>query len=140
VGSDRIRHISPLALGGPGRIVTGTERAAEVARILTRLTNGSLRLEVDGRLLAELDAGSRTVRVQAEPILGIERRLRALPSEDRPHLWEGRGLPGALARTGWRMTVEDGGEELVRVGHGVSALTGHLALSPRALWRLRRLL
>jgi hypothetical protein len=120
--------------------LSDTARTTELARLLGRLTNGSVRLEVDGELFVELDASSRTVRVQAEPLLGLERRLRTVPSEDRPHLWEARGLPGALARSGWRVTVADGGEELVRVGHGVSALTGHLSVTPRALWRLRRLL
>lgn len=87
-----------------------------------------------------LDAGRQEVEVQIDPFLTVERKVRAVaPPQAQLHLWEARGLPSTLARSGWKVVFQDGPRELIRMGRGVSPLTGHVWVSPAGLWKMRRL-
>ena len=106
------------------------------AQLLSRLAAGSVNAALDGAPLATLDVAHRTLTVQLDPLLAAGER-RPLLSEVRVGLWSARGVPGALARHGWRVSLRRGEQELVGLGRGTSALTGHVRLDPVALWKLR---
>ncbi len=111
----------------------------ELARVLDWCVAGSLRVDVQGRDVLRLDGERREVHLQIDPVLAMERRGRR-KSRAAPWtpLWEVPGFASGLARSGWSVVLQDGAHEAIRIGHGVSALTGHISMSPAALWRVRR--
>lgn len=119
--------------------------SAEVSRLLGdllgKVSDGSVQVDIDSVPFASVDAQSRNVAVQIAPLV---RGDRGTPSIARPEgpldLWRSRGVPAELARRGWRLTLYDGTDELLFLGRGTNALTGHVHLNPLALWRLRKLI
>ncbi len=119
-----------------------TERpAAELlTRMLVHISAGSAEAKIDGTLVATIDGEDRKVTIDLDPLLDAGSRTGALLPEGGLPLWRNRGLPSALARSGWQVSVVSESHELLRMGRGVSRLTGHVHASPRALWKLRRIL
>jgi hypothetical protein len=112
-----------------------------LGEILNRLTDGTARIDIGATPFAIVDAQSRTVNVQIDPLLG--RKASTSPrgvGRGPTGFWNARGIPGELARRGWRLNVYDGPSELLALGRGTSALTGHIHLNPAGLWKLRKLL
>ena len=96
---------------------------------------------MDSVPLASVDAEARDIVVQIGPLLARPERLRPFLGESGPtSLWRSRGLPSALARSGWRVSVREDSREILSVGRGTSPLAGHVHVSPAALWKLRKLL
>ena len=121
--------------------MTAAEISGLLAGLLSGLSGGSARIQVDSAPFATLDAESRTLTVQIAPLfMGPSRRGPPVRRELPVGLWNGRSIPSELARLDWRLTVYDGTEELATVGRGTSALTGHVRVSPAGLWKLRKLL
>lgn len=102
--------------------------------------DGSLRAELDGSLLAELDARQKTVTVAIDTFDDRDAPVGFLPPGETLGWWNALRIPSALSRAGWQIRVQEHGQELARLGRGVSALTGHVHAHPSALGRLRRLL
>ncbi len=105
----------------------------DLVALLSCVVGGSLEARIDGAPFAALDGEARELTLELGrlgPELG---RRRSGLSARLVELWEFRGLPSALARSGWRVNIRDGGRELVRMGRTVSALTGHVHVS-RAAW------
>ncbi len=111
-----------------------------LAQLLRQLTAGKVEAALDGSPLAVVDAEAKTVTVHLDPLLQDEGRSVPRLHEGHLRLWSARGVPSSLARSGWRVSLQSEDHELVGLGRGVSALTGHLHVSPAALWKLRRLL
>ncbi len=120
--------------------MTARQTAEDLVRLLGRISGGAVRATVDGRPFAELDGEHRTLTVEVGSWLEHGPRGRALLRESHVNLWEARGIPGALARSGWSVRFRDGAEEVIRLGRDASALTGHVHVAPAALWKLRRYL
>lgn len=124
--------------------MTGRVSAAELSGLLARalggLSGGSVQIGLGAAPFASVDAESRTLKLQIAPLLlgsgGTRPMLRASGPRD---LWKARNIPAQLARSGWRLTLYDGTQELLSLGRGTSALTGHIHLNPTALWTLRKL-
>jgi hypothetical protein len=119
--------------------------AAKISGLLTGLlsgvSRGSAQVQIDSAPFATLDGESRTLSVQIGPILNRPGRTRSEGHRERPMgLWSGRSIPSELARLDWRITVYDGPDELMALGRGTSALTGHVHVSPIGLWKMRKLL
>jgi hypothetical protein len=119
--------------------------AAEISGLLVGLlgglSGGSAQVQIDSVPFATVDAGSRNLDVQVGRLLNEPRRRHPAVLKEGPvALWKGRSIPSELARKGWRVTVHDGSDELMALGRGTSALTGHVHVSPAALWKLRKLL
>ncbi len=110
------------------------------AESLERISGGSLEATIDGDPFVVVDADHRDVTVQVDRLLERDRSMHAFFAEERVQLWEVRGIPSALARAGWEVRLRDGPDDLVRLGRGVSTLTGHVHVSLAALRKLRRLL
>jgi hypothetical protein len=119
---------------------TSREFADDLVRLLTHVAGGSAKVSVDGAPFVELDGIGRNVTVRMGPLFGGGVGLRDLMRESHVRIWEARGLPSALARSGWHVSFQDGPGELVGLGRDVSALTGHVHVSARALWKLGRVL
>ena len=117
-----------------------TGRPNLLGAFLGRFSDGSLHIDVDSAPFASMDARSRNLDLQLAPLLGGRRHARRWMREEGPvGLWRARHVPTELARMGWRVTLYDGTHELLALGRGTSALTGHVRVSPAALWKLRRL-
>lgn len=101
---------------------------------------GSVRAEIDGSLLAELDAREKTVTVAIDTFGDDDPPSGLLPAGEHLGWWSALRFPTALAHAGWQVRVQEHGQELARLGRGVSALTGHVRAHPSALGKLRRLL
>lgn len=114
--------------------------AHDLVRLLDSVAGGSVEALIDGEPLARLDGNQRTVTVQIRSIPRKGDRSTSLLHESRIHFWEIRGIPSALARSGWQVSFRDGPQELLRLGRTASALTGHIHVNPAALWKLRRVL
>ncbi|MGI0054132.1 MAG: hypothetical protein ACREBZ_00160 [Thermoplasmata archaeon] len=109
--------------------------------LLGRVTGGAVQADVDGRRVLNLDGERRNLEVQIDPFLRVERQIRSSQSPlGHMRLWELHGAPSTLARSGWCVSFQEGSEDVIRVGRGVSPLTGHVHLSPAGLWKLRKLL
>lgn len=116
--------------------------AASVANafveLLDRVSGGTVQADLDGVPFVVLDGERRDLTVQIAPLLNAPRQEGSALREGHLRLWEARGVPSALARSGWHVSFRDGPHEMLRLGRDVSALTGHVHVSPAALWKLRR--
>jgi hypothetical protein len=118
---------------------------SDLSRLLVQalggLTDGSLQVDIDSVPFAAVDARARNLDLQIAPLLGQVPRARSVAREEGPGgLWSASHIPADLARRGWRITLYDGPEELLALGRGASALTGHVRVHPTKLWKLRKLL
>jgi hypothetical protein len=118
--------------------VTARETADDLLRLLTQVAGGSAELRIDGAPFVAFDGNGRNVTVQMRSVLAGGTGIRGLLREDHVHLWQVRGVPSALARSGWNVSIRDGPDEVVRMGRDASALTGHVHVSARALLKLGR--
>jgi hypothetical protein len=119
--------------------VSARTTAEDLVRILGRISGGTLRASMDGAPFLDLDAEHRTVTLEVDPWVDGAGGGRALVREGHVSLWQSRGIPGALARSGWTVSLRSGPHELVRLGHDASAWTGHVHVTAAALGKLRRL-
>jgi hypothetical protein len=120
--------------------VTEPSGAEVLAGLLRQISGGKIEAQLDGTAIASIDGESRTVTVHLDPLLAGDRPSLPRLHEGHLKLWSARGVPSSLARSGWHVSLQSGEQELVGLGRGVSALTGHVRVSPSALWKLRRLL
>lgn len=104
------------------------------------LRGGTVRATIDGSLLAELDAREKTMTVALDTFGDDDAPNGLLPPGEHLGWWSALRFPAALAHAGWQVRVQEHGQELARLGRGVSALTGHVRAHPSAVGRLRRLL
>lgn len=119
--------------------MTATEMSRLLVRALSGLSDGSVQVDIDSAPFASVDAQSRNLDLQIAPLLGGQRPARAVLREEGPvGLWRARSIPTDLARQGWRLTLYDGTHELLSLGRGTSALTGHVHVNPAELWKLRK--
>jgi len=108
--------------------------------LLGKVSDGSVEVDIDSVPFASLDAKTQSIDLQLGPLVSARRANRALlKSEGRLGIWQARKVPGELARRGWRITLYEGGHELLALGRGTSPLTGHVHATPAALWKLRDL-
>ena len=118
--------------------MTSQSLGSVLVEILRRIGGGTAEADLDGAPLAILDGEGRNLTVQLAPFLEVAQREHAPRPGAELRLWEARGVPSALARSGWHVSLRYGPHEMIRLGRDVSALTGHVHVSPSALWKLRR--
>lgn len=119
--------------------MTAESAARAFVSLLARVRSGRAEAELDRAPLVTLDGDAKDLVVQIGPLWETTHRGSSLLRETPVRLWEARGVPSALARSGWRVSFRDGPQEMIRLGRDVSALSGHVHVSPAALWKLRRL-
>lgn len=119
--------------------MTGAVGGQRLVTLLARISAGSVEVTLGGTPLARLDGGERTLTVELDPILRTEFAPGRVRRAGRLSLWSARGIPAALARAGWRVSLRSESRELIGLGRGTSPLSGHMHVSPTALWKLRRL-
>ncbi|MGI0128653.1 MAG: hypothetical protein ACREEC_00615 [Thermoplasmata archaeon] len=117
---------------------------AEVSEFLVRclggFSAGSVEVDLDSKAFASVDAQARNVDLQIGPLLSHRREFRlANREEGLAGLFRMRGVPSELALRGWRVALYDGSQELLSLGRGTSAVSGHIHIVPSALWKLRKL-
>lgn len=108
-----------------------------LVEVLDDLWDGTAELLVGASPLATVDARHRNIDVQIGPLLGARQATRSAAMQVGPSgAWEALGIPGELARQGWRVTLLDGGKELFAIGRGTSPFLGHVRVHPAALLTL----
>lgn len=132
-------HVSRGPMGEETAL-TKEPLAEVVTRLLERVAAGSMTAEIDGRVVAVLDAQARNLAIDVNPLVTNGVRIAPLLPGGGLHPWRNRRFPSALARTGWHVSLSSGSRELLRAGRGVSALTGHVYVHPTAIRELRRIL
>ncbi len=111
-----------------------------LVEMLHHVTGGSVQARVGGSSVLTLDADAHNLEMDFDLFARLEQRVRSSISPIHPlRWWEIRGVPTTLARSGWQLTLREGPHEILRLGRGVSALTGHVHVRAGALWKLRRL-
>ena len=118
--------------------MTATSVAGAFVAWLARISGGRAEADLDGASFVRVDGETRDLTVQLGPLLDERDEERSVFRPGHLRLWEVRGVPSALARAGWQVSFRDGSHEVIRLGRDVSALTGHVHVSPTALWKLRR--
>jgi hypothetical protein len=118
------------------KAMSAATTADSMIHVLRLFQRGSLEARLDGEPFAALDANRRTMSIQLDP---VARQGRKILAEGQFSVWKARGIPGALARAGWYVSLREGSDELVGMGYGASALTGHMHVHPTALGRLWKL-
>jgi hypothetical protein len=110
--------------------------------LLSRISSGSVEIDIDSSRFASVDAATRNVEVQIAPLLRPGRPGLSLRGEEGPlSAWKARKIPAELAQRGWRLTLYEGSREILALGRDTSALTGHVHVNPAALgtlWKLRK--
>ncbi len=119
--------------------MTARSPASEMVRLLRHVAAGTLEASVNGATLARLDGDRRNLSIQVGPFLSEQSKASSVLHEAHLRLWEVRGVPSALAKGGWHVSLVEGPTELVGIGRDASALTGHVRVGAAALWKLRRL-
>ena len=114
--------------------------AHDFLRLLDHVAGGSAEATLNGSPFATVDGDTRDLTVQIGLFTGPGRASPPLLRERHLRMWEIRGVPSALARSGWSVSFRDGPREILRIGRTASALTGHVHLNPAALGRLRKLI
>lgn len=109
----------------------------EFVGLLASVLRGRVEARIAGVPAAVLDGDARELSVDLRAI-GGPRGIGSVLHESHLGLWSARGVPGALAKAGWSVRLREGEAEVVRMGRGATALTGHLDVHPLAAWRARR--
>ncbi len=106
---------------------------------LSTLSGGTATVSVSGYPVVSIDAGKREVGVEVNGVREVGLSLRRLTA-----VHQGDGILRAsesvakdLSNLGWRLTLYEGGNEVLSMGRGVSRLTGHISVNP---FRLKKLI
>ncbi len=118
--------------------MAASREAQTLTRLLGGLKGGSLAMEVSGAPLLILDANAREVQFDLDPLLPRQGELRGLLHEEKVSLWKNLGVPGDLARMGWRVRLRLEQEDVLALGRGTNPLLGHVHLSRGSLKLLRK--
>ena len=123
------------------RAVTSVPELSKLfVSLLDAVTDGSAQVAIDSVPFASVDGQTRNIDLQFAPLLRTRSGNRSFVLPEGPlGLWKARRVPSELARRGWRLVLYDGADELLALGRGTSALTGHVHTTPSAFWKLRKL-
>jgi hypothetical protein len=111
--------------------------------LLSIFQSGALTVEVNGYPLVKVDAESRSVDVEARGIKECGIKLSKLLEFETGEKGIGSIISATeltarrLSNLGWSLILYDKGSRILRMGSGVSRLTGHMQVN---LLKLRKLL
>ncbi len=95
-------------------------------------------MDISGTPLLTVNANEREVQLDLDPLLPRQGELRGLLHEEKVSLWKNLGVPGNLAKMGWRVRLRLEQEDVLALGRGTSPVLGHVHLSRGSLKLLRR--
>jgi hypothetical protein len=112
--------------------------------LLSIFQSGVLSVRVNGYPFVKVDAGSRRLDLEAQGIKESGLKLSELMKQEGPGE---KGIRGAISRSEstatklyeseWSLAIYDKGNTILRMGQGVSRLTGHISVN---ILKLRSLL
>lgn len=106
---------------------------------LESLSRGTITVSVSGYPVVSIDAGRKEVEVEVKGVREVGLSLRTFTRSGQGRgsaLRTSESMAKGLSSLGWKLTLYEGGDELVRMGRGVSRLTGHISVNPIRLRRL----
>ena len=118
--------------------MTDDAPAQPLLDLLSRLSGGEMTLEWNHLPWVHLDVRARDLDISLDPLAESTTHVRSLLHAGRIVGWKNLGIPGRLARIGWRVTLESKRRPLLALGRGTSALTGHVHVELSALPELAR--
>lgn len=110
---------------------------------LALVPEGRATITVGGHPLLSLDAGAKTLDVEADGVgeAGLHLSDLIKLQEGGASVIEGSiHASGALSRLGWKLTLYAEGERVLSMGSGVSRLTGRIGVNPLTLRKLLKAL
>jgi len=111
----------------------------QIPVLLGMLASGSISIKIDGDPLVSVNADRKDIDVQVAPLRDHAGDLGSVASGGGMDLLRSAGVPFALARDEWRVSIRDGDRPLIDIGRGTSSLTGHVRVHLAAVDELRRL-
>jgi hypothetical protein len=117
---------------------TMKREAEPMLGLLQRLQGGHVSVQWGDQPFAELDADRKNVEIDLGPVLAQRQTFAGVLHERRFQMWRTLRFPGALARLNWRVSLRAGDREIVGLGRGTSALTGHVHVELGGLRELAR--
>lgn len=112
------------------------QKANDPLELLSFFSSGVLSINVDGRHLLKIDAESKSLDVEGPRVKECGVPLSKIIQFEAGRkgviglLNGSRVTASRLSEKGWRLTLYDNGNELVRIGKGTSSLTGHMSVKP----------
>jgi hypothetical protein len=112
--------------------------------LLSIFQSGVLSVQVNGFPFVKVDAETRSLDLEAQGIKESGIKLSGLMKleggEDkgiRGIISTGGSTARKLSERGWSLAIHDKGSTVLKMGHGVSRLTGHIQVN---IFRLRKIL
>jgi hypothetical protein len=116
---------------------------ADTLKLLSMFESGILTVEVNGFPLAKVDAESRSLDLEAQGIKECGIKLSKLIEFEtggkgiKTMISTSESTARRLSERGWSLALYDRGSTILKMGRGVSRLTGHIQVN---LLKLRRIL
>jgi hypothetical protein len=116
---------------------------ADTLELLSMFESGILTVEVNGFPLAKVDAESRSLDLEAQGIKECGIKLSKLIEFEtggkgiKTMISASESTARRLSERGWSLALYDRGSTILKMGRGVSRLTGHIQVN---LLKFRRIL
>ena len=116
---------------------------ADTLKLLSMFESGILTVEVNGFPLAKVDAESRSLDLEAQGIKECGIKLSKLIEFEtggkgiKTMISTSESTARRLSERGWSLALYDRGSTILKMGRGVSRLTGHIQVN---LLKLRKIL
>ncbi len=116
---------------------------ADTLKLLSMFESGILTVEVNGFPLAKVDAESRSLDLEAQGIKECGIKLSKLIEFEtggkgiKTMISTSESTARRLSESGWSLALYDRGSTILKMGRGVSRLTGHIQVN---LLKLRKIL
>lgn len=116
---------------------------ADTLELLSMFESGILTVEVNGFPLAKVDAESRSLDLEAQGIKECGIKLSKLIEFEtgekgiKTMISASESTARRLSERGWSLALYDRGSTILKMGRGVSRLTGHIQVN---LLKLRKIL
>lgn len=116
--------------------------------MLSDFVSGSLTVSVNNFPFVKIDAETKTLDVEVkgfkESGLRIGNLMQAAGGDSKNNIFGTMKKSGSVAHRlhdeGWKVSVFEGKDSLVKIGNGVSSLTGYVWVNPLKLSKLRGLI
>ena len=118
---------------------------ADPLNLLSFFSSGILTVGVNDLPLLKVDAGTRSVKVEAEGVkecgVSLSNIIELQGGKGvRAMLKSSQSTAKELSEKGWRLTLSDNDSALITMGCGVSRLTGHMRVNPLKLRKVLEIL
>jgi hypothetical protein len=107
----------------------------DVVDMLSIFSKGTLKVGVNGGSFLKVDVDSQTIDIEAKGLKesGIQVSTLVRTNNDggiRKLLRSSRSMAKKFSEKGWRVALSDRGSSVMRLGRGVSKVSGYITINP----------